>query len=198
MALAAGFFPGGGGRDELPKKCPALKRIVIKGAVSERLSAPPPNEFGGSHRDAAAPPRSMRGSLCEINEPSKVATFSTPQKIPAFGLQRAAHAEHQLSGGLHDNSFRKMRAPELYVPRDRRKILQRPMRNDGRHRRNRMRLPASGVRRPQRSQLERRGLAAVREIESDPGSQVVAHFRKADTGRSACATGTVACFLARV
>jgi len=81
-----------------------------------------------------------------------------PQKIPAVSLQRPAYAKHQLSGGPHDITFRKMRAPELYVPCHRRKILQRPMRNDGRHRRHRVRLPASRMRRPQRSQLERRGL----------------------------------------
>src|SRR5580704_624696 len=40
-------------RNELAEKCPALKRMVLVGVVSERRSAPPPNKFGGCDRDAA-------------------------------------------------------------------------------------------------------------------------------------------------
>src|SRR5271155_5515409 len=54
-------------RDGLLQKCPALKRVVIGHALSERLSAPPPNKFGGSLRDAAAPPRWVGARACRAS-----------------------------------------------------------------------------------------------------------------------------------
>jgi len=116
-------------------------------------------------RNGVAPPPLSNWSLLEPslaallrqtylrNFPLGGASFATRLLISAVSLQRAACKEHQPGGGANDISSNQVCASKLHLSRHDCQVLQRTMRNDGRHAGHRMRLPTPRMRRPHGSQL---------------------------------------------
>ncbi len=102
---------------------------------------------GTRHRSVASPQFPLPGA------PLGGARFATRLLISAVILQRAACRKHQPGGGADDISSNQVCASKLYLPRHDWQVLQRTMRNDGRHPWDRMRLPTPRMRRPHGSQL---------------------------------------------